>query len=158
MADVAYIAVVGPGAEHCSEEQAWLAEDVGARLAEAGAVGVTGGLGGVVEAACRGAKLRRGVTVGVLAGDGRGAANGWVDVVVATGLGEMRNALVVRASDGVVAVGGGLGTLSEVAFALRTGVPVTGLGSFELDGVVVAGAPAEAVERVLGAVAGRSVG
>jgi uncharacterized protein (TIGR00725 family) len=150
----AYVAVVGAGAPGCTDEQAWLAEEVGAGLASAGAVVVTGGLGGVMEAASRGAKSRLGTTLGLLPGRDRREANGWVDVAVATGMGEMRNALVVRASDAVVAIGGGPGTLSEIAFALKTGVPVVGLGTFELQGVVVAASAAEAVERALAAAGG----
>src|ERR671936_1036735 len=104
MAGTPYIAVVGAG--RASDEEAWLAEEVGAGLADAGAVVVTGGLSGVMEAACRGAKSRRGRTLGLLPGTDRADANGWVDVAVATGLGEMRNALIVRAADAVVAIGG----------------------------------------------------
>ena len=69
-------------------------------------------------------KSRRGTTIGLLPGEDRDAANGWVDVAIATGLGEMRNGLIVRATDAVIAIGGGAGTLSEIALALRTGRPV----------------------------------
>ena len=86
-----------------------LAEEVGAEIAAAGAVLVCGGLGGVMEAACRGARSRGGRTVGLLPGLDRGEANGWVEVAVPTGLGEARNALIVRAADAIVAVGGGVG-------------------------------------------------
>jgi uncharacterized protein (TIGR00725 family) len=147
VAGVPYIAVVGSG--EASDEESWLAEEVGAALAEAGATVVTGGLGGVMEAACRGAKSRRGRTVGLLPGDDRSAANGWVDVAVATGMGEMRNALVVRSADAVIAIGGGPGTLSEIAFALKTGTPVVGLGTWDIDGMVRATDPQEAVARVI---------
>jgi uncharacterized protein (TIGR00725 family) len=109
---------------------------------------VCGGLGGVMEAACRGAKSRLGTTVGLLPGSDRGAANGWVDVAVATGMGEMRNALVVRSADAVVAVGGGWGTLSEIAFARKTGKPVVGVG-WELEDVVAAQSGAGAVAEAL---------
>jgi uncharacterized protein (TIGR00725 family) len=147
VAGTAYIAVVGAG--EATEQQAWLAEEVGAGLAEAGAVVVTGGLGGVMEAACRGAKSRLGRTLGLLPGDDRTAANGWVDVAVATGLGELRNGLIVRSSDAVIAIGGGPGTLSEIAFALKTGTPVVGLGTWDIDGMVHAVDPADAVARAL---------
>ena len=80
---------------------------------------VCGGLGGVMEAACRGARSRGGMTVGLLPGTDRDDANGWVVLALPTGLGEARNALVVRAADAVVAIGGGWGTLSEIALALR---------------------------------------
>lgn len=129
----AYVAVVGPGEGSAHELQ--VAEEIGAGLAALGAVVVTGGLGGVMEAASRGAKSRRGRTLGLLPGDDRTAANGWVDIAVATGLGELRNGLVVRAADAVVAVGGGTGTLSEIALALKTGLPVVGVGTWDVHGV-----------------------
>jgi uncharacterized protein (TIGR00725 family) len=125
-----------------------VAEDVGAGLAEFGAVVVTGGLGGVMEAACRGARSRRGRTVGILPGEDRGAANGWVEIAIATGLGELRNGLVVRAADALVAVGGGHGTLSEVALALKIGRPVVGLGTWEVHGVDHVSTPADAIDRI----------
>jgi uncharacterized protein (TIGR00725 family) len=137
-----YVAVVGPG--DATPAELAVAEELGAALASAGAIVVCGGLGGVMEAACRGAKSRRGLTVGLLPGLDRSAANGWVDVALPTGMGELRNGLVVRAADAVVAVGGGAGTLSEIAFALKAGRPVIGIGTFTLDGVLVAGSAEEA--------------
>src|SRR5947199_6088493 len=125
---VPYIAVVGPGEATADELQA--AEDVGARLAAAGSVVVTGGLGGVMEAASRGARSKRGMTVGLLPGSDRRAANGWVEVALPTGMGELRNGLIVRAADAVVAIGGGAGTLSEIALALKLGKRVVGLGTW----------------------------
>ncbi len=82
---------------------------------------VCGGLGGVMEAACRGARSEGGMTIGLLPGTDREDANGWVVLALPTGLGEGRNALIVRAADAIVAIGGGWGTLSEIAFALRAG-------------------------------------
>ena len=122
---------------------------MGRLLAEGGAAVVCGGLGGVMEAACRGAKSAGGATIGILPGADRAAANPFVDVAVPTGLGEARNALVVRAADGVIAVGGGYGTLSEIAFALKAGKRVVGIGSWDVDGVEPAGSPEEAVETVV---------
>jgi uncharacterized protein (TIGR00725 family) len=142
-----YVAVVGSGS--ASADELALAEAVGAGLGDAGAVVVTGGLGGVMEAASRGARSRRALTLGILPGEDRADANGWVEVAVATGLGELRNGLVVRASDAVVAIGGGHGTLSEVAFALKLGRPVVGLGSFAIHGVEEVSTPEEAVARAL---------
>jgi uncharacterized protein (TIGR00725 family) len=142
-----YIAVVGPGEATADQLQA--AEDVGAQLATAGAVVVTGGLGGVMEAASRGARSKRGVTVGLLPGADREAANGWVEVAIATGLGEMRNALIARAVDALIAIGGGAGTLSEIAFALKLGKPVVGLGTWEVHGVEQADSPRDAGDRAL---------
>ena len=110
---------------------------------------VCGGLGGVMEAACRGAKEAGATTVGILPGTDRAAANAFVDVAVPTGMGEARNALVVRAADALVAVGGGYGTLSEIAFALKAGKRVVGLGTWDIEGVEAAGSPEAAVETVL---------
>src|SRR5256885_11222148 len=142
-----YVAVVGPG--EATPEQIATAEEVGRLLAERGAVLVCGGLGGVMEAACRGAKEGGGQTVGILPGGDRAAANPYVDVAIATGLGEARNALVVRAADVLIAVGGAYGTLSEIALALKTGKRVVGLRSWNIDGVEPAGSPEEAVARAL---------
>ena len=142
-----HIAVIGAGS--ATPEQADVAEAVGRGLAEAGAVLVCGGLGGVMEAACRGAKAAGGTTVGILPGDDRSQANAHVDVALATGLGEGRNALIVRAVDALVAVGGEYGTLSEIALALKTGKPVVGVGSWDIEGVVRAQTPGDAVRRAL---------
>lgn len=141
------MAVVGAG--ECAPDVAAWCEAVGRGLAEAGAVLVCGGLGGVMEAACRGAKAAGGTTVGILAGDDRSMANAWVDVAIPTGLGEARNALVVRSAGVVVAVSGGYGTLSEVALALKTGKPVVGLHTWDIEGVERAADPADAVARAL---------
>ena len=126
-----------------------MAEEVGRLLARRGAVVVCGGLGGVMEAACRGASRAGGTTVGVLPGLDRGAANPFVSVAVATGLGEVRNALVVRAADALIAVGGVYGTLSEIALALKAGKPVIGLGTWEIDGVERVEGPEAAVNLAL---------
>jgi uncharacterized protein (TIGR00725 family) len=142
------VAVVGAG--DAAPEQRETAEEVGRLLGERGAVLVCGGLGGVMEAACRGAKEAGATTLGILPGLDRAEANPYVDVAVPTGMGEARNALVVRAADALIAVGGGYGTLSEVALALKTGKPVVGLGSFDLDGMVQSASPAEAVEAAFG--------
>ena len=146
--------MVGPG--EAGVEQLEVAEDVGTAIAEAGAGLVCGGLGGVMEAACRGARSRGGLTLGLLPGLDREAANGWVVVAVPTGLGEARNALVVRAADAVVAIGGGWGTLSEIALALKTGVPVVGIDTWEpaigglpVDGIFRAGDARSAVAEAL---------
>ena len=151
-----YIGVVGASSASAEEENA--AEAVGRGLASAGAVVVCGGRGGVMEAACRGAKSAGGTTIGILPGDSRDEANPYVDVAIATGLGDMRNGLVVRASDAFVAVGGAFGTLSEIALALVAGKPVFALGGWELaragervDAVVRAGSPEDAVAQVLAA-------
>jgi uncharacterized protein (TIGR00725 family) len=125
-----YVAVVGSGS--APDHHLALAEEVGALVAGSGAVLVCGGLGGVMSAACRGAVGAGGVTVGLLPGGDRSAANPFLTVAVPTGLGEARNALVVRAADVVIAVGGGWGTLSELALAKRQGVPVVLLDSWSV--------------------------
>lgn len=154
------VAVVGAGTATAAE--AGHAEEVGRRLAEAGATVVCGGLGGVMEAACRGARSAGGRTVGLLPGTDRAEANAFVDVAIPTGLGEARNVLVVRAADVLIAIGGEYGTLSEIAFALKTGVPVVGLGTWELRragvpdrGIEVAVDPQAAVRRALALARGR---
>jgi uncharacterized protein (TIGR00725 family) len=103
-----------------------------------------------MEAACRGAREAGGTTVGLLPGLDRRDANPYVDVAVPTGLGEARNALVVRAADALVAIGGGYGTLSEIGLALRAGKLVVGLGTWEIEGIEALSSPGEAVEAVLG--------
>ncbi len=145
--DTSYISVVGPG--EATEEQQRDAEAIGRALAQAGAVVVTGGLGGVMAAASRGAASAGGLTVGILPGGDRRAANEWVRIAIATGLGELRNGLVVRSADAVVAVGGAYGTLSEVALALKTGVPVVGLMTWAIDGIERAESAATAAARAL---------
>ena len=102
-----------------------------------------------MEAACRGAREAGGTTVGILPGLDRAAANPYVDVALPTGLGEARNALVVRAADVVIAVGGGYGTLSEIALALKAGKRVIGLGTWEIEGVEAVADPEAAVAAAL---------
>jgi uncharacterized protein (TIGR00725 family) len=122
-----------------------LAEELGRHLAEAGAVVVCGGGGGAMTAVCRGAAAAGGTTVGLLPGSRRDEGNEHLTVALPTGLGEGRNVLLVRASDALVAVGGGFGTLSEIALALRTGVPVVGLATWTL---ALGGAPVEPFPQV----------
>ena len=109
-----------------------LAERLGRRLAEAGAVVVCGGGPGVMEAVCRGAQAAGGTTIGLLPGLDRAEGNPYLTVSIPTGLGQGRNLLLVRSSNAVIAVGGGFGTLSEIALALRTGTPVVGLATWSL--------------------------
>jgi uncharacterized protein (TIGR00725 family) len=142
-----YVAVIGPS-EATAEELA-CAEQVGRLLAARGAVVVCGGLGGVMDAVSRGASGAGGTVLGILPGTNRSDANEHVTVALTTGMGEMRNGLVVRAADAVVAVGGAYGTLSEIAFALRTGVPVVGIGTWDLDDVIDVADPGAAVDLVL---------
>jgi uncharacterized protein (TIGR00725 family) len=139
------VSVIGSGAEHEGR-----AEEVGRLLAERGCTVVTGGLGEVMAAASRGAKAGGGTTIGILPGEDRAAANEWVDHVVVTGLGHMRNYAVAASGDGVIAVGGRWGTLAEIAFAKVLGRPVVILDpGWQLEGVERAATPAEAVDFVL---------
>ena len=141
-----YVAVVGPGDASPAELES--AELIGRGIAQGGDVLVCGGLGGVMAAACRGAVSAGGMTVGILPGSDRSAGNEWLTVAIPTGLGELRNGLVVRAADAVIAVGGAYGTLSEVALALKTGVPVIGLQTWEIEGIEVVESPERAVRAI----------
>ena len=156
------VAVCGPGEATPEEETA--AERVGQLLAAHGCTLICGGLSGVMEAACRGAKGAGGTTIGILPGDDPTTANPWVDHAICTGLGQARNAVVAGSGQAVIAVGGGFGTLSEIALALRLGRPVVVLSGWSgmlhtsegremiarLGGDVVhATSPDEAVEAAL---------
>ncbi|HZU39851.1 MAG TPA: TIGR00725 family protein [Solirubrobacteraceae bacterium] len=147
-----YVAVIG--ASRPSEDDARMAEEVGRRLAEAGAHVVTGGRGGVMAAACRGAHGAGGTSVGLLPGSDRGEANEWATITIPTGLGELRNGLVVRAAEVVIAVGGAYGTLSEIGLALQAGKPVLGLNTWAIDGVERHETATTAVARALELAAG----
>jgi len=142
VSDGPYISVIGAG--QASDDEAAAAEEIGRLLAEAGAILVCGGLGGVMDAAARGCEAAGGTSVGVLPGDDRSAGSPHLTVRIATGLGEARNAIVARAADAVVAVGGEFGTLSEIAFALKMGRPVVGLGTWALD---LEGLPGDPLQR-----------
>ncbi len=148
------VAVIGAG--QCSKEVAQAAESVGRELARRGVTLVCGGLGGVMEAACRGAKSEGGLTIGILPGLSRREANPYVDIPVVTGLGEARNVIVVRTAQAVIAVDGEYGTLSEIAYALKLGIPVVGLNTWQLakegrlvSAIVEAATPVEAVDKAL---------
>ena len=130
------ISVVGAGRADASLYE--LAKEVGKRIALRGGVLICGGLGGVMEAACRGASSAGGLTVGILPGSDALEANSWVKVALPTGIGHARNVLVVQAGDAVVALPGEWGTMSEISIALKTGRPVIGVGAWgEIEGVVV---------------------
>ena len=154
MSRTVYVAVSGSGT--ASVDKLPGAERVGELLAVAGAVVVCGGLGGVMDAAARGCEAAGGTSIGLLPGADRSGASVHLTVAVPTGMGEARNALVVRAADAVIAIGGELGTLSEIALALKMDVPVIGLGTWsfgraglERDPVARAGSPEEAVDLAL---------
>jgi hypothetical protein len=143
------IAVIGAGA--CDDALAASAERAGELLSGAGFAVVCGGLGGVMQAACRGARRRGGRTIGILPGADRSAANPYVEIVVPTGMGEARNILVVRSGQAVLAIGGGFGTLSELAFARKLDIPVVGLHTWRLpdDGIIHETSVAAAVQRII---------
>ena len=156
--DAPHVAVVGSGVG-AGAADIEAASAVGEGLGERGAVVICGGLGGVMEAACRGAVGMGGLTVGILPGSDRRAANPFVGVAVPTALGEARNALVVRMADVLIAIGGEFGTLSEIALALKLRKPVVGLGTWELgkggarvDAIEHARDAGDAVARALGLV------
>jgi hypothetical protein len=149
------IAVCGAGA--CDAEAAALAEAVGREIARRGYWLACGGLGGVMEAAARGAKQAGGMTLGILPGLDKAEANPWIDVAVATGLAEGRNLVLVRTADAVIALPGEYGTLSEIALALKIGKPVIGLNTWKVGPEVIPARDAvEAVDKAAAACGSRS--
>jgi uncharacterized protein (TIGR00725 family) len=147
--EIPYIAVVG--ASKATAADMVDAEEVGRLLGLAGATVVCGGRGGVMAAASKGTAQAGGVVIGMLPGDDRSDANEWVSVAIPTGLGELRNGLIVRTADAMIAVGGAYGTLSEVALGLQAGLKVYGLHTWGIDGIEQVGSPAEAVTLALDA-------
>ena len=150
------------GGSRCSPEIEALAEEVGRELARAGAVVVCGGLGGVMEAACRGAVAAGGKTIGILPGGEPQEANPFVQYIIPTGLGYARNIIVAQSTQAVIALDGSYGTLSEIALALHKGIPVIGLRTWQLfldgkedAGITVAATPKEAVRLALKAIKSR---
>ena len=148
------IAVIGGG--QCTREEATLAEEVGRELARRGAILVCGGLGGVMEAACRGADSQGGMTIGILPGESRQPANPYVQIPIVTGMGYARNVAVVKSAQAVIAIAGSYGTLSEIGHALQSGIPVIGLNTWTLsrngqpdNAIIPAQDAAEAVEKAL---------
>ena len=152
-----FIAVIG--GSQCSHEEVRIAEEVGRELARRGGILVCGGLGGVMEAACKGATSEGGATVGILPGDNRSAANPYVSIPIVTGIGYARNIIVVKSAQAVIAIDGSYGTLSEIAYALQNDIPVVGLNtwSFSLKGkaadfIIQAYDAREAVEKAIAAI------
>jgi uncharacterized protein (TIGR00725 family) len=124
------IAVIGT--RKPSPEEAKLAEEVGRELARNGVILICGGLGGVMEEVCRGARAEGGLTIGVIPGDDRKSANRYVQIPIVTGIGYARNVVVVKSAQAVIAVGGGYGTLTEIGYALDSKIPVIGLGTWKI--------------------------
>ena len=153
MAEI-FIAVIG--ASHCSAEEATNAEAVGRELAKRGAAVICGGLGGVMEAVCRGAVAEGGLTIGILPGDNTQDANPYVKIPIATGLGYARNVVIIKSAQAAIAVGGSYGTLSEIAYAFQNGLCVVGLNTWTItepggqsNPIIPAREPVEAVEKAL---------
>ncbi|GAI35063.1 unnamed protein product, partial [marine sediment metagenome] len=147
-------AVIGGGQP--SPQEAQLAEEVGRELAKQGVILVCGGLSGVMEAACKGAQSEGGVTIGILPGESRQAANPYVQIPIVTGIGYARNVAVVKSAQAVIAIGGSYGTLSEIGHALQSGIPVIGLNTWSLsrngqqdNSIIPAQNPTEAVNKAL---------
>lgn len=129
-----YVGVIGAG--ECDDSLAQMAKEVGQGIARIGAILICGGLGGVMAAACEGARQEGGLTVGILPGTQRGEANQFVDIEIVTGILEARNLIIIRTADVLVAIGGSYGTLSEIGFALKMNKPVIGLKTWDIPGVL----------------------
>jgi len=141
------VSVIGAGS--CDKKIYSMAEEVGRLVAQKGAVLVTGGIGGVMEAASKGAKEAGGITVGILPGFSKEEANKFVDIPITTGLSHARNIIVAGSADAVIAISGEYGTLSEIAIALKLGKPVVGIKTWDnIEGVVKVNSPEEAVNKV----------
>jgi len=147
------IAVSGAG--DCDDRVARLAYEVGRGIAEAGATLITGGMGGVMEAASRGAKEAGGLVVAIVPTPHRGSANRFAGVEVVTNMGHARNVILAHSADAMIAVSGAMGTLSEIAIALKLGKPVIGLETWSIDGVIPAPDAKQAVEMALSRLGGR---
>ncbi len=141
-----YIGVIGAG--HCSEEVTKTAFEVGRRIAEANAILVCGGLGGVMAAASEGAQSAGGVTIGILPGTDRSDANSFIEYAIPTGMGEARNLLVVRSSDAIIALPGGSGTLSELAFAQKLEKHIIDFGGWNISDAAHKASNAEEAVRL----------
>jgi hypothetical protein len=124
------IAVIGGSS--ASNREIKTAEDVGRELAKRDAILVCGGLGGIMEAACRGATSEGGITIGILPGEKRNDANQYVQIPIVTGIGYARNVAVVKSAQAVIAIGGSYGTLSEIGHAIQSGIPVIGIDTWSL--------------------------
>ena len=149
-----FIAVIGGG--NCSPQEAKFAEEVGREIARKGAILICGGLGGVMEATCRGASREGGLTIGILPGENRQAANPYVRIPIVTGIGRARNVAVVKSTQAVIAVDGSYGTLSEIGHTLQSGIPVIGLNTWSLsidgrtdDSIIPADSPKDAVKKAI---------
>lgn len=148
------IAVIG--GNQCTPQEATIAEAVGREIARRGAILVCGGLGGIMEAACKGAQSEGGLTVGILPGETRQAANPYVSIPIATSMGYARNIIVAKSAQAVIAIGGSYGTLSEISYALQGNIPVIGLNTWTMcrngqedNSITVVQDPSNAVTKAL---------
>ncbi len=134
------------GAANASEEEKRVSEEVGVLIAGRNCFLLCGGMGGVMEAACRGAKSAGGTTIGILPGSEPSSANRFIDIPIVTGMGEARNVIVAKSSHSIIAIGGSFGTLSEISFALKSGIPVIGLDTWDVsEEIIKCETPEEAV-------------
>jgi uncharacterized protein (TIGR00725 family) len=152
--DLIFIGVIG--GSDVSPQIAKLAEEVGREIAQQGAALVCGGMGGVMEAACKGASTEGGLTIGIVPGDSRETANKYVKIPIVTGIGYARNVAVVKSSQAIIAIDGSYGTLTELGYALQSGIPVIGLNTWSMSingreekSIVPAKNPKEAVEKAI---------
>jgi len=153
-----FIGVIGGG--EASAQAARLAEEVGREIARRGATLICGGLGGVMEATCKGAREAGGLTIGILPGDNRREANPYVQIPITTGMGYARNAVLVKSSQVIIAIDGSYGTLTEIGYALQSGIPVIGLKTWSLaiddkqdKSIIPAKNPKDAVDKAMALIA-----
>jgi len=143
------ISVIGAG--DASEKDCKLAEAVGEEIARQGYTLLCGGMGGVMEASCRGAKTQGGTTIGILPGSSKAEGNPYIDYPIVTAMGQGRNIIVASSCDAIIAIGGGFGTLSEIAFALRLKIPIIGIKTWDVSSdIKKAETPEEAVYMAIG--------
>jgi hypothetical protein len=135
------------GASRCNKKIARIAYQVGKGIAKRKAILICGGLGGVMEAAARGAKENKGLTIGILPGFSSSDANSYIDIPIVTGMDHGRNIIVVRSCDAIIAIDGREGTLSEIAFALKLRIPLIGIETWKIEGVIKAKDAKEAVKK-----------
>jgi uncharacterized protein (TIGR00725 family) len=137
------------GGSTCSEEIYNIAYQVGRHIAKKGYLLISGGLGGVMEAACKGAKSEQGLTIGILPTNDKNSANPYVDIPIVTGMGEARNIIIVKSADGIIAIDGGYGTLSELAFCGILNLPVVLVKSWDIGIGIKEDDPEKAVDLLI---------
>ncbi len=141
------IAIIG--ARECDQDTWQVAEELGSMLARSGYNVICGGLGGVMEAVCKGAKSEKGTTIGILPGENPADANPYVNIAIATGMGIGRNLIIIHSADAIISINGGFGTLSEISFALQMNKPVVGINTWDVsDRICKVNGPEEAMEKI----------